>query len=156
MLLTITNIKSPATDLGCLLHKNPRRVHSFELSFGKVHVFYPEASADREISDLTLFAIRRSNYGGHCADLNGKDSGSPRPQVSRRTERIGDRSAAMWTNRRSEHGPFDIIGDVHGCFDELRELMTTLGYADPSTSATPAARSRNYASGQSRAVPNVR
>src|ERR1700758_5369394 len=35
MLLTITNTKSPATDLGCLLHKNPRRVRSFELSFGK-------------------------------------------------------------------------------------------------------------------------
>jgi protein phosphatase len=35
----------------------------------------------------------------------------------------------MWTNRRTEHGPFDIIGDVHGCFDELQELMTTLGYS---------------------------
>jgi len=35
----------------------------------------------------------------------------------------------MWTNRRSEHGPFDIIGDVHGCFDELQELMTALGYS---------------------------
>src|SRR6201987_153203 len=35
----------------------------------------------------------------------------------------------LWTNRRSEHGPFDIIGDVHGCFDELQELMTTLGYS---------------------------
>jgi protein phosphatase len=35
----------------------------------------------------------------------------------------------MWTNRRTEQGPFDIIGDVHGCFDELRELMTTLGYS---------------------------
>jgi protein phosphatase len=35
----------------------------------------------------------------------------------------------MWTNRRSEHGPFDIIGDVHGCFDELQELMTNLGYS---------------------------
>ncbi|MGA8441029.1 MAG: polynucleotide kinase-phosphatase [Candidatus Sulfotelmatobacter sp.] len=35
----------------------------------------------------------------------------------------------MWTNRRSEHGPFDIIGDVHGCFDELQELMTKLGYS---------------------------
>jgi protein phosphatase len=35
----------------------------------------------------------------------------------------------MWTNRRTEHGPFDIISDVHGCFDELRELMTTLGYS---------------------------
>jgi protein phosphatase len=35
----------------------------------------------------------------------------------------------MWTNRRTEHGPFDIIGDVHGCFDELQELLATLGYS---------------------------
>jgi hypothetical protein len=44
MLLTITNTKAPATDLGYLLHKNPSRVQSVELSFGKAHVFYPEAS----------------------------------------------------------------------------------------------------------------
>ena len=25
-------------------------------------------------------------------------------------------------------GPFDIIGDVHGCFDELQELLHKLGY----------------------------
>lgn len=35
----------------------------------------------------------------------------------------------MWTNRRNEHGPFDIVGDIHGCFDELLELLMTLGYA---------------------------
>jgi protein phosphatase len=34
----------------------------------------------------------------------------------------------MWTDRREEHGPFDIIGDIHGCFDELQELLTDLGY----------------------------
>jgi len=34
----------------------------------------------------------------------------------------------LWNNRRTEHGPFDVIGDVHGCLDELIELMTTLGY----------------------------
>jgi len=34
----------------------------------------------------------------------------------------------LWNNRKLEHGPFDIIGDVHGCFDELVELMTRLGY----------------------------
>lgn len=34
----------------------------------------------------------------------------------------------LWTDRRSEHGPYDIIGDVHGCFDELTELMGKLGY----------------------------
>lgn len=35
----------------------------------------------------------------------------------------------LWNNRKAEHGPFDIIGDVHGCFDELLELMRKLGYA---------------------------
>jgi protein phosphatase len=34
----------------------------------------------------------------------------------------------LWTNRKHENGPFDIIGDVHGCFDELKELLETLGY----------------------------
>jgi 3' terminal RNA ribose 2'-O-methyltransferase Hen1 len=47
MLLTITNTRPPASDLGYLLHKNPDRVQSFELSFGKVHVFYPESSNER-------------------------------------------------------------------------------------------------------------
>ena len=34
----------------------------------------------------------------------------------------------LWNNRKGETGPFDIIGDVHGCFDELVELVTNLGY----------------------------
>jgi len=47
MLLTISSTHSPATDLGYLLHKNPGRIHTEELSFGKVHVFYPDADASR-------------------------------------------------------------------------------------------------------------
>jgi protein phosphatase len=35
----------------------------------------------------------------------------------------------LWNNRRAEHGPFDLIGDVHGCYDELVELLKQLGYA---------------------------
>lgn len=41
----------------------------------------------------------------------------------------------MPSNFNSETGPFDIIGDVHGCFDELVTLLEKLGYrisADPS------------------------
>jgi polynucleotide kinase-phosphatase len=34
----------------------------------------------------------------------------------------------LWNNLKHERGPFDIIGDIHGCFDELRELLTRLGY----------------------------
>ena len=40
----------------------------------------------------------------------------------------------MWPHRRSETGPFDIIGDIHGCFDEARELLDKLGYAVSETS----------------------
>ncbi len=31
-------------------------------------------------------------------------------------------------DRRGEKGPFDIIGDVHGCADELQALLAQLGY----------------------------
>ncbi|HAI69366.1 MAG TPA: polynucleotide kinase-phosphatase, partial [Gammaproteobacteria bacterium] len=34
----------------------------------------------------------------------------------------------LWNNLKAEQGPFDIIGDVHGCFDELIDLLDTLGY----------------------------
>lgn len=54
MLLTITSTEAPATDLGYLLHKNPSRVQSFELSFGKAHVFYPDATANRCTAALLL------------------------------------------------------------------------------------------------------
>jgi protein phosphatase len=35
----------------------------------------------------------------------------------------------LWPDRRSDRGPFDLIGDVHGCADELDELLGRLGYA---------------------------
>ena len=34
-----------------------------------------------------------------------------------------------WNDRRELTGPFDLIGDVHGCAAELRALLTELGYA---------------------------
>ena len=45
----------------------------------------------------------------------------------------------LWNNRKHEHGPFDVIGDVHGCYDELVALLGQLGYeiADGSAGTTP-------------------
>ena len=34
----------------------------------------------------------------------------------------------LWNEPPDDHGPFDIIGDIHGCFDELVELLGELGY----------------------------
>ncbi|AGL13625.1 polynucleotide kinase-phosphatase [Actinoplanes sp. N902-109] len=35
----------------------------------------------------------------------------------------------LFNDKRELTGPFDIIGDVHGCHAELVQLLTTLGYA---------------------------
>ena len=42
MLLTVSTTYNPATDLGYLLHKNPARLQSEDISFGTAYVFYPE------------------------------------------------------------------------------------------------------------------
>jgi polynucleotide kinase-phosphatase len=34
----------------------------------------------------------------------------------------------LYSNRKQDAGPFDIIGDVHGCYQELVQLLTGLGY----------------------------
>jgi 3' terminal RNA ribose 2'-O-methyltransferase Hen1 len=70
MLLTITNTDPPATDLGYLLHKNPSRVQTYELSFGLAHVFYPIANLDccsvalaLDIDPISLIRGRQSGEG---------------------------------------------------------------------------------------------
>jgi hypothetical protein len=68
MLLTITNLAAPATDLGFLLHKHPDKVQEVPLSFGKAHVFYPEAGDDRCTAALLLevdtVALARGHHEG--------------------------------------------------------------------------------------------
>jgi protein phosphatase len=49
----------------------------------------------------------------------------------------------LWVDKRDIAGPFDIIGDVHGCYDELCELLAQLGYAvdkDQHTAQPPMGR----------------
>ena len=74
MLLTISTTHTPATDLGYLLHKNPDRLQSVELSFGVAHVFYPEATSDRctvavlvEVDPVALVRGRRGPTGGESS-----------------------------------------------------------------------------------------
>jgi protein phosphatase len=56
------------------------------------------------------------------------------------------RREPLWADRRDDRGPFDVIGDVHGCYDELLELLEALGHrlahqpdgdGRPSTVVTP-------------------
>lgn len=69
MLLTISTTYKPATDLGYLLYKNPAAVQSFDLPFGKAHVFYPEATEERccaalllDIDPISLVRGRKGSY----------------------------------------------------------------------------------------------
>jgi protein phosphatase len=51
--------------------------------------------------------------------------------------------AKMWNDKRDLRGPFDLIGDVHGCFDELVSLLTTMGWtldADRTNATHPEGR----------------
>ena len=70
MPLTISTTRRPATDLGYLLHKQPGRFQSYDLSFGKAHVFYPEAADDRcttclllDVDPVGLVRGKRSGHG---------------------------------------------------------------------------------------------
>jgi protein phosphatase len=63
----------------------------------------------------------------------------------------------LWNNLKHEHGPFDIIGDVHGCFDELVELLEKLGYpVTAGDTALSSARSRGRESAPSSSEGNQR
>lgn len=68
MLLTITTTHQPANDLGYLLHKHPERFQSFDLSFGKAHVYYPEVRAERCSACLLLDVDAVGMVRGRNAD----------------------------------------------------------------------------------------
>ena len=81
----------------------------------------------RQQSSQLRRSIRNLRYEGfrHIFRLTSED------EVNSATiERI-----PLWNDKSDVHGPFDIIGDVHGCYDELVELLTELGYRPDGPSA---------------------
>jgi 3' terminal RNA ribose 2'-O-methyltransferase Hen1 len=70
MLLTLTTTATPsgpkASDLGWLLHKNPARAQSKELSFGTAHVLWPEATAERATVALLVEVDPVALVRGHA------------------------------------------------------------------------------------------
>ncbi len=86
MLLTITTTYSPATDLGYLLHKHPDRLQTFDLAFGRAHVFYPEAETNRCTAALLLdvdsVGLVRRSYGQHRENFALAEYVNDRPYVA--------------------------------------------------------------------------
>lgn len=81
------------------------------------------------------------NFGSHVVrrqraflrkSLSGlKDEGFRQVYVLKSPEEVENieiKRSKLWNNRKEESGPFDIIGDIHGCYDELTSLLEKLGY----------------------------
>jgi 3' terminal RNA ribose 2'-O-methyltransferase Hen1 len=87
MLLTLTTTHQPATDLGYLLAKHPAKLQTFELNFGKAHVFYPEVNEARctcalllEINPIDL--VRGKHGGSSKSDFALQQYVNNRPYVA--------------------------------------------------------------------------
>ena len=105
-----------------------------------------ERNAARPDRDLKPHIIRQQNQQLRRSLRHLKREGfrqflyvlsTPETVAAARVER-----QPLWVNRTDEQGPFDIIGDIHGCFDELVALLQKLGYElstqpDGETSVKP-------------------
>jgi protein phosphatase len=82
------------------------------------------------------------NFGGHVIrqqnqqlkkSIRGlKDEGFRQIYILKSLEEVDAvleiKREKLYNDKKDETGPFDIIGDVHGCFDELQELLLKLDY----------------------------
>lgn len=101
-----------------------RNQHREDRQFGP-HVTRQQSQQLRR----SLRSLKREGFR-HIAVLN-----SPEEVAAAEVVR-----SPLWNNKRHETGPFDIIGDVHGCFDEAVALLRELGYEVRDDEAAPMAR----------------
>lgn len=152
MLLTLSTTHQPATDLGFLLHKNPARSHLVEMSFGKVHVVYPEADAERcaaalivEVDPIGLVRHRKGPKGNDFA-LASYVNDRPYAASSFLSVAINKVFGTAMTGRSKERPelaatalPFEVhlpVVPCRGGEELLRRLFEPLGY-DVSAAAIP-------------------
>jgi len=143
MLLTIATTHRPATDLGYLLHKNPAHWHTFALSFGRAHLFYPEASDERCTAALLLdvdpvILVRGKGARGEGATLEQYVNDRPYVLSSFTSVAIARAFGTAMTGRSkgrpelaSQKLPLTVTLHVIACRAGdglLRELFEPLGY----------------------------
>ena len=96
----------------------PERV-CHERNRGRTDRRLPDHVAHRQLQNLrrSLRGLEREGFR-HVLILS-----SPEEADAISLERV-----PLYNNKKTETGPFDIIGDIHGCYDELAALLTQLGY----------------------------
>lgn len=91
-----------------------------------------ERNAQRENRDFGPHVLRRQSMQMQRGLKGLNREGFRAVTVLRSVEEIdaveGIERQPMWNNRKHEHGPFDVVGDVHGCNAELHSLLGDLGY----------------------------
>lgn len=100
-----------------------------------------ERNAARPDRDFGPHVIRRQRKDLRRSMAKISRDGFRRVHVLRGTDEIEAATVVTekaWTDRRELTGPFDIIGDVHGCRSELETLLRALGWeiAPGGTGAT--------------------
>lgn len=148
MLLTLSTTHHPATDLGYLLHKNPQKMHSQDLGFGEVHVFYPETRDDLCTAALLIDVdpvglVRRKNASDSGFGLEQYVNDRPYVASSFLSVALGQMFRTAMTGRSKDRQdladqalPFDIRIPVLPCRGGegvLRRLFEPLGYAVTAT-----------------------
>jgi len=143
MLISISTTHRPATDLGYLLHKNPARLQSFNTSFGRIHVFYPEASDDKATATLLLDVdpvglVRRRKGSGEGRALEQYVNDRPYVASSFMSVAISEAFGTAMGGRSKERPeladtpiPLDIevaVVPCRGGEEFLRKLFEPLGY----------------------------
>ncbi|PYT60878.1 MAG: polynucleotide kinase-phosphatase [Acidobacteria bacterium] len=91
-----------------------------------------ERNRDRPDRDFGPHVIRQQSQQLRRSLRNLQREGFRRVHILHSPEDVDAAEIArepLWNNLKHEHGPFDIIGDVHGCFDELIDLLKQLGYS---------------------------
>lgn len=94
-----------------------------------VAIGHNRGRADRDFGDHVI----RRQHAQLKKSLKGlAREGFRTVHVLRRPEDVPEATIVrepLLNDRRDLPGPFDIVGDVHGCLDELVQLLTDLGYA---------------------------
>lgn len=142
MLLTITYEGKNTQDLGYLLYKNPYRAQSFDLSFGKAYVFYPEVSDEKTtvalLLDINPIDLARGKLGTRDGGLF--DYVNDRPYVassfmSTALVRVFGSAMSGKSKDRPELAatPLSLTACVHmlpcrGSEDLPKEIFEPLGY----------------------------
>ncbi|WP_410648545.1 polynucleotide kinase-phosphatase [Amycolatopsis sp. cmx-4-54] len=92
-----------------------------------------ERNASRPDRDFGEHVVRRQRGELHRSLKSLEREGFRRVHVLRSEAEVAEAEIVvepLRNDRRELTGPFDVIGDVHGCREELDELLTELGYVD--------------------------